>query len=220
MVADSGAHGAVSARRRRAARRWERSPIRFEVAFLESPFGPVQHPQAGQREIAPPAPVHEHSAVERVDDAGEFGAKLVSRLRVIAQFGGVMPSYTLRLSTLELGPVGDDSGMWFVQYQWRGRRGVGHVEAGMTHIHPALSTSVRWTWKVVSFPLIAGLLLMKPVVDFICGVMLVGGLLAAIAFEISAVGARFPFLQMAGLAVAFGLFAALYELVLMLLIED
>ena len=94
------------------------------------------------------------------------------------------------------------------------------MEAGMTHIHPALSTSVRWTWKVVSFPLIAGLLLMKPVVDFICGVMLVGGLLAAIAFEISAVGARFPFLQMAGLAVAFGLFAALYELVLMLLIED
>lgn len=90
----------------------------------------------------------------------------------------------------------------------------------MAQIHPALNTSVRWTWKVVSFPLIAALLLMKPLMDFICSVMLVGGLLAAIAFEISAVGPRFPFLQMAGLALAFGLFAALYELVLMLLTED
>jgi len=63
-------------------------------------------------------------------------------------------------------------------------------------------------------------LLLKPVVDFICGFMLIGGLFAAIAFELSAVGARFPFLQVAGLALAFGLFAALYQCALMLLVRD
>ena len=39
---------------------------------------------------------------------------------------------------------------------------------------PALSASARVTWKVVSFPVTAGLLLLKPVVDLICGFMLIG----------------------------------------------
>lgn len=90
----------------------------------------------------------------------------------------------------------------------------------MAQIHPALSAPARMTWKVVSFPLIAGLLLLKPIVDAICGFMLIFGLLAAIAFEMSAVGPRFPFLQVAGLALAFGLFAALYQLLLMVLVRD
>jgi len=90
----------------------------------------------------------------------------------------------------------------------------------MAQIHPALSASARMTWKVVSFPLIAGLLLLKPIVDAVCGFMLIFGLLAAIAFEMSAVGPRFPFLQVAGIALAFGLFAALYQLLLMVLVRD
>ncbi|MBK6598552.1 MAG: hypothetical protein IPG25_11975 [Proteobacteria bacterium] len=90
----------------------------------------------------------------------------------------------------------------------------------MAQIHSALSTSARVTWKVVSFPLIAGMLLAQPVVNFICGFMLIGGFVAAIAFEISAVGPRFPFLQVAGLALAFGLFAVLYQLALMALVRD
>ena len=44
----------------------------------------------------------------------------------------------------------------------------------MAQIHPALSASARVTWKVVSFPVTAGLLLLKPVVDLICGLMLIG----------------------------------------------
>lgn len=48
----------------------------------------------------------------------------------------------------------------------------------------------------------------------------IAGLLAAVAFELSAVGPRFPFLQVAGLALAFGLFAALYQLLLMILVRD
>jgi hypothetical protein len=84
----------------------------------------------------------------------------------------------------------------------------------MVQIHPALGASARMTWKVVSFPLIAGLLLLKPIVDAICGFVLTFGLVAAIAFELSAVSARFPFLQVAGIALGFGLFAALYQFAL------
>ncbi len=81
----------------------------------------------------------------------------------------------------------------------------------MAQIHPALGASARMTWKVVSFPLIAGLLLLKPVVDALCVFVLVFGLVAAVAFDLSAVGPRFPFLQIAGMALGFGLFAALYR---------
>ena len=90
----------------------------------------------------------------------------------------------------------------------------------MAQIHPALGESARMTWKVVAFPLIAGLLLLKPIVDAICGFVLVFGLVAAIAFELSAVGPRFPFLQVAGMALGFVLFAALYHLALMVLVRD
>ena len=48
----------------------------------------------------------------------------------------------------------------------------------MAQIHPALGASARMTWKVVSFPLIAGLLLLKPVVDAVCAFVLVFGLVA------------------------------------------
>lgn len=91
----------------------------------------------------------------------------------------------------------------------------------MAQIHPALSASARITLKVVSFPLIAGLLLLlKPFVDAICAFVLVFGLVAAVAFELSAVGPRFPFLQIAGMALGFGLVAALYHLALMVLVRD
>ena len=90
----------------------------------------------------------------------------------------------------------------------------------MAQIHPALGASARITWKVVSFPLIAGLLLLKPAVDALCAFVLVFGLVAAVAFELSAVGPRFPFLQIAGMALGFGVFAALYHLVLMVLVRD
>lgn len=76
----------------------------------------------------------------------------------------------------------------------------------MAQIHPALGASARMTWKVVSFPLIAGLLL-KPVVGAVGAFVLDFGLVAAVAFELSAMGPRFPFLQIAGMAPGLGLFA-------------
>lgn len=90
----------------------------------------------------------------------------------------------------------------------------------MAHIQPAVGASARVAWKILSFPLIAGLLLLKPIVDAICGFALVFGLVAAIAFELSAAGPRFPFLQIAGMALGFGLFAAVYHLALMVLVRD
>ena len=60
----------------------------------------------------------------------------------------------------------------------------------MAQIHPALGASARMTWKVVSFPLIAGLLLLKPIVDALCAFVLVFGLVAAVAFELSAAWVR------------------------------
>jgi len=90
----------------------------------------------------------------------------------------------------------------------------------MTVFHPALRASARVTWKIVTFPVIAGLLLMKPVVEMVCGFALMGGLVAAVAFEISAAGPRFPFLLIAGMALGFGAFAVLYQFVLAILIRD
>src|SRR5690606_19467328 len=51
----------------------------------------------------------------------------------------------------------------------------------MAQIRPTLGASARMTWKVVSFPLIAGLLLLKPIVDTVCGFVLIFDLVAAIA---------------------------------------
>lgn len=90
----------------------------------------------------------------------------------------------------------------------------------MVQIQPALGASVRVTWRVISFPVIASMLLLRTIVDAVCAFVLVFGLVAAIAFELSAVGPRFPFLQVAGMAMGFGLFAALYHLVLMALVRD
>ncbi len=90
----------------------------------------------------------------------------------------------------------------------------------MAQIHPALGASARMTWRVVSFPLIAGLLLLKPVVDAVCACVLVFGLVAAVGFALSAGGACFPFLQIAGRSLGSGLFAAPYQRAVMVLVSD
>ena len=104
----------------------------------------------------------------------------------------------------------------------------------MAQIHPALGASARMTWKVVSFPLIAGLLLLKPVVDAVCAFVLVFGLptmkdigltplVTALVVIVLARALRYnrrgDFI-LVGLALGFGLFAALYHLVLMVLVRD
>jgi hypothetical protein len=90
----------------------------------------------------------------------------------------------------------------------------------VANIHPLLTTSVRVLWKVLLFPIAATLLLLEPVVGFACGVMMFGGIFAAVAFEVSAVGPRFPFLFMLGLSLSFGIFFLLYQFLIVFLVRD
>jgi hypothetical protein len=86
--------------------------------------------------------------------------------------------------------------------------------------HPVLRASGRALWKITSFPVLGAIFLLAPVVYWVCGLTFIGGIVAAILFEISAVGPRFPFIQIVGIASLFGLFAALYYALVAFLIRD
>lgn len=90
----------------------------------------------------------------------------------------------------------------------------------VAHIHPVLATSARVLWKIVLLPIVAVMLLLEPVITFVCGLIMFGGLVAAIAFEVSAVGPRFPFLFMLGFSLSFGILLVLYHFLLVLLVRD
>lgn len=64
------------------------------------------------------------------------------------------------------------------------------------------------------------MLLLEPIVNVVFGFLMFGGILASIAFEISAVGPRFPFLVMLGISLGFGVVLVLYHFVLALLVRD
>ena len=59
-------------------------------------------------------------------------------------------------------------------------------------------------WNGVRLPIAAVLLMLEPVVGFVCGLGLVLGVLASILFEISAVGPRFPFIKAMIISLSFG----------------
>jgi len=70
------------------------------------------------------------------------------------------------------------------------------------------------------FPIIGVLLLLEPVVAFVCGVMMFGGVLATVLFEVSATGPRFPFLLVLALSLSFGVFHLLYQFLIAFLVRD
>jgi hypothetical protein len=83
-----------------------------------------------------------------------------------------------------------------------------------------VSSIGTWLWNAVRLPIAAVLLLLEPVVAFVCGAGLVLGILAAIVFEISAVGPRFPFFKVLGISLSFGVILFLYYGLLSLFVED
>ena len=85
--------------------------------------------------------------------------------------------------------------------------------------HPALCALSR-VLAIVRLPLVAVLLLLEPVVNVVCGAAAVLGVLIAVAFEFSAVGPRFPFLQVTAISLSFGAFLILYHSALALLVRD
>ena len=72
-------------------------------------------------------------------------------------------------------------------------------------------------WDVVRLPLLAVLVFLAPVVEFVCGGLLLLGLLVSIAFKISGAAAHYPFWPMVGLSLGFGLFVILYHALIALL---
>jgi hypothetical protein len=74
----------------------------------------------------------------------------------------------------------------------------------------ALKTTFRTLGRVLRIPLLGVLMLLEPFVRYVFGAAMVLGVLASIAFEVSAVGPRFPFLAMLGLSLGFGVALFLY----------
>jgi hypothetical protein len=73
------------------------------------------------------------------------------------------------------------------------------------------SATGRYFWNAIRVPVLGVLMLIEPVVRIICSFALILGIIASVAFEISAVGPRFPFLVMLGASLGFGAFLILYE---------
>ncbi len=85
--------------------------------------------------------------------------------------------------------------------------------------HPALNALAR-VLTIVRFPIVALLLLLEPVVNVVCAAVVILGMLVAVAFEVSAVGPRFPFLQVSAISLAFGVLLILYHSAIALLVRD
>jgi hypothetical protein len=83
-----------------------------------------------------------------------------------------------------------------------------------------LASTGRVLWNAMRLPIAAVLLLLEPVVRFICGLGLVLGVLTSILFEISAVGPRFSFVKAIGVSLGFGVALFLYYGLLSFLVED
>jgi len=88
-----------------------------------------------------------------------------------------------------------------------------------TYSHPAPNALAR-VLTIVRLPIVALLLLLEPVVNVVCAAVAVLGILVAVAFELSAVGPRFPFLQVGGISLAFGALLVLYHSALALLVRE
>jgi hypothetical protein len=88
-----------------------------------------------------------------------------------------------------------------------------------TNSHSALSALTR-VLAIIRLPIVAVLLLLEPVVNVVCGAAAVLGVLVAAAFELSAAGPRFPFLQVTAISCACGLLLILYHSAIALLVRD
>ena len=84
-------------------------------------------------------------------------------------------------------------------------------------IRSGASSVLRLAFEVVRLPLLAILTLFAPVIEFLCGGLLLLGLLVSIAFKISNVGSSFPFWPVVGISLGFGVFVVVYYSLIRLL---
>lgn len=90
----------------------------------------------------------------------------------------------------------------------------------VVEIRPLLSASARVLGKMLLFPILTTLVLLEPVVSFVCCFMMFGGIFAAVVFEVSAAGPQFPFLAVFSMSLAFGFFLLLYQALVALLLRS
>lgn len=69
---------------------------------------------------------------------------------------------------------------------------------------------LRTSQAILVAPILALLMLLEPVVRWICSTALVLGLLVSVIFELSAVGPRFPFLAGIGISLGFGVLLVIF----------
>jgi hypothetical protein len=73
-----------------------------------------------------------------------------------------------------------------------------------------LVAAVRLMWRAGRLPLLGVLTLIEPVIRAVFSLAMVLGIFAAIVFEFSAAGPRFPFLGVLALSLGFGLALVAY----------
>jgi hypothetical protein len=83
-----------------------------------------------------------------------------------------------------------------------------------------LARAGRVLWNAIRLTVAAALVLVEPIVGFVCGLGLVLGVIVSILFEISIVGPKFPFLKVLSISLSFGLILFLYYGLLSLFVED
>jgi len=94
------------------------------------------------------------------------------------------------------------------------------IESEFAHGQSLLSSAVRELWKAIRLPIAAVVLLLEPIVGFICGLGLMLGVLTSILFEMSAVGPKFPFVKVIGISFAFGVILFLYYGLASIFVKD
>ena len=82
------------------------------------------------------------------------------------------------------------------------------------------SACARVLWRAIRLPIVLALLLIEPIINVVCGLAIVGGVFAAVAFESSAVSARFPLLLVLALSVGFAALLVIYHSLVVLLVRD
>jgi hypothetical protein len=78
----------------------------------------------------------------------------------------------------------------------------------------------RVLWNVIRVPIVAVLLLLEPVVSFVCSAGLVLGLVTCIVWELSAAGPKFPLGKMLVFSFGCPVILFLYQALLSLFVRD
>ena len=86
-----------------------------------------------------------------------------------------------------------------------------HMNIRLNSVRPIAVSGLRLLWDLARVPVLEVLSLLAPAVEFVCGGLLLLGLLVSIAFELSGAGATFPFWRMIALSFGFGAFVIVYH---------